>query len=128
MDEISTHAAALPTGRAPGEKLIPSVYRMVGMSATLMRLFKTDAPSSSRYMGSEEGEEDDDASEFGNTTAPRLWRPGRNGNVNDFTRLGGGNLLKCLFLPDPQKRAVPHGEARTNMSMRVSVQSTLVCG
>ena len=106
MDEISTHAAALPTGRAPGQKPTPSVYRMVGMSATLMRLFDTDERTSSHGEG--------DAGFGRGPYHAVLQRTHRPGNRNKFTILGGGNLLKCLFLPDPEKRAVPRGQARTH--------------
>lgn len=79
MDEIATHAAELPTGRNFGDKPFPSVYRMVGMSATFMNLL-IDKP----------------------------WP--KNRDQRTFAGLGGGNLLKALFMSRPWERKLEEEE------------------
>lgn len=42
IDEIATHFKELPTGNTPGDKPFPSVYRLIGLSATPKNLLSPD--------------------------------------------------------------------------------------
>lgn len=95
LDEIATHAQALPTGHYIGHHEFPSVYRMVGMSATFMRLFEA-----------------------------RVSFHGANKDLhvtNEFIRLGPANVLKCMLMAKPGTRIVPAGEALRDTWRRVAV-------
>ena len=92
MDEISVQGSNLPTGKKPGEKPFPSIFRTVGMSATLVKLFEQNPGS----IGSN--------------------------RTNRFFSQGAGNFLKTLLLPQPERHAVPKGKKeRTSMWRRVAL-------
>lgn len=92
MDEITVQVQNLPTGKKPGEKPFPSIYRTVGMSATFAKLFEQNP---------------------GNIGSNR---------TNPFFSHGAGNFLKMLLLPRPERQTVPKDkEERTSMWRRVAL-------